>query len=753
MRRNPTALREAICAAALLAAGAGVWASSAAAATFTVTNTSNAGTGSLRQAMIDANNSDGDDVIVFSGLAPGSTISAPAALPDLTGGLTIDASGAPGLVLQGFDPSITAANFLITNADLTLRGVGLVDGGLSAASGTTLILDAAGSPVTFGGVIRGAPTLVRKTGPGILTFTGATSFDGGSTVNVEVAEGTLRVDGVLAGSGVRVAAGATLAGAMGAGSAVVGAPLTVLGRVAPSTQTGLLRLGSGLSTSFASGSVLEVDVTTDDSDELRTTGPVTVASGSRLEIRPASDVFASGTTTPQTVLSASSITGTFSFPDFAFLDETVVQGATSITVDLQPNGGSLSGVAVTPNQQAVAGVLEGLEGGASGDLANVFTALGQSTTAELPGVLDAIGGETLTAFATARQILGERTARALHRRIRDVAWEEAEPVWAASLEAPLPGLAGGPGVQPLGFRALAPVAAPRDPLAPEPAPSGVVRGGAWLDAYGLFGSLDGGVGEADLDTTLYGGTFGMDAWIADHFVVGVAAGYARADVDAKGRSADTVADVVQGALYAGYAHPRGYLSAYGRYAYAFQDSARQIASSTLSRTARASWNAQDYGAGAEAGVTLLRVGPVAFQPLAGVDWLRLTEESYRETGAGSLSLDVRPADLTSTTARFGGRVVAHFTMNEQSEFVPELRAFWQTELGDRDRVLHANLLGSGAAGAIPVTGAGLPGSAFVLGLGWSADVSSALQILADYDALLGSDRVEHQGTVAVRVRF
>ena len=39
-------------------------------------------------------------------------------------------------------------------------------------------------------------------------------------------------------------------------------------------------------------------------------------------------------------------------------------------------------------------------------------------------LLDAIGGESLTAFATARQILAERTARALHRRTRDPAWGE-----------------------------------------------------------------------------------------------------------------------------------------------------------------------------------------------------------------------------------------------------------------------------------------------------------------------------------------
>ena len=80
------------------------------ASTFTVANTNDAGLGSLRQAIIDANASTGADVIDFAvpGCGPGSasvcTISLSSALPVISGTVAIDgqlAGGAPGIHLDG----------------------------------------------------------------------------------------------------------------------------------------------------------------------------------------------------------------------------------------------------------------------------------------------------------------------------------------------------------------------------------------------------------------------------------------------------------------------------------------------------------------------------------------------------------------------------------------------------------------------------------------------------------------------------
>src|SRR4029450_3008298 len=98
---------------------------------------------------------------------------------------------------------------------------------------------------------------------------------------------------------------------------------------------------------------------------------------------------------------------------------------------------------------------------------------------------------------------------------------------------------------------------------------------------------------------------------------------------------------------------------------------------------------------------------LALQPIAGVDWLQLTEESYTEHDAESLNLIVDPETLDTTTARFGGRVFGRLDMEDAGILVPELRAFYQHLYGDRERVLEARLSGAPGLASIGVRGAPL----------------------------------------------
>src|SRR5262245_17028738 len=70
------------------------------AATFTVTNTNDTGTGTLRQAIIDANGMAGADIINFAAGVTG-TITLGSALPVITGDVTINGPGAGVLTVSG----------------------------------------------------------------------------------------------------------------------------------------------------------------------------------------------------------------------------------------------------------------------------------------------------------------------------------------------------------------------------------------------------------------------------------------------------------------------------------------------------------------------------------------------------------------------------------------------------------------------------------------------------------------------------
>ncbi len=76
-------------------------------ATFTVTNSNDAGAGSLRQAITDANAAGGADVINFNIAGTGvHTINLTAALPTITGALVIDATSDDSFAVNGNAPAI-----------------------------------------------------------------------------------------------------------------------------------------------------------------------------------------------------------------------------------------------------------------------------------------------------------------------------------------------------------------------------------------------------------------------------------------------------------------------------------------------------------------------------------------------------------------------------------------------------------------------------------------------------------------------
>ncbi|MEZ4217884.1 MAG: autotransporter domain-containing protein [Myxococcota bacterium] len=186
---RPRAIAGALAAAvALAAAGAG-------AADFTVTTMDDAGAGSLRQGVADANAAAGSDRIVFQGFGTTSAIQLLTPLPDIAQTLSLDGTTASsGLTLMGDGMLVASVD---PNQTLTLIDVKVADGDIALESGATLVLDVR-SAQTFDQVIRdaasGAAGKLDKRGTARLTLTGANAFTGGTKVTageLEVAIGSL----------------------------------------------------------------------------------------------------------------------------------------------------------------------------------------------------------------------------------------------------------------------------------------------------------------------------------------------------------------------------------------------------------------------------------------------------------------------------------------------------------------------------------------------------------------------------------
>jgi len=102
--------------------------------TYTVTNLADAGAGSLRQAMTDANAHAGADSIVFANSVNG-TIGLNSMLPNITGTLTITGPGASRLAVSGQGKlGVMSNSGVATISNISITG-GLVRGLLGSPSG------------------------------------------------------------------------------------------------------------------------------------------------------------------------------------------------------------------------------------------------------------------------------------------------------------------------------------------------------------------------------------------------------------------------------------------------------------------------------------------------------------------------------------------------------------------------------------------------------------------------------------------
>ena len=174
-------------------------ASPAWAETFTVTNTNDAGDGSLRQAMEQANTHSGEDKIIFSQSLSGQTITVASSLPHIRdiAGLTIDGEDAD-ITISGNDAMalFEVRGDLVSSAKLTLSNLtvansstsGIVNQGTLTVSNSTL----SGNSAEYrgGGIYNtGAATVINSTLSG-----NSAGFVGGgiySTGTLEVRDSTL----------------------------------------------------------------------------------------------------------------------------------------------------------------------------------------------------------------------------------------------------------------------------------------------------------------------------------------------------------------------------------------------------------------------------------------------------------------------------------------------------------------------------------------------------------------------------------
>ena len=295
---------------------------------YAVTNTADVGTGSLRQAILNANANPGVDVIRFSIGSGVKTISPMSALPAINGAVTIDGTTQPGyagtplIVLSGANiPSATG--LFVSGGSSTIQG--LVVNGFS--TGTGIRLETGGGNLITGNYIgtNAAGTAAVGNGTGI-SMTSASNTVGGTTAatrNVISGNGTgisSLGSNVIHGNYIGTDASGTLGlGNLGNGVFLSGSNNLVGGTTAGAANRIAFNGGLGVAVDTATGNAIRQNTIFSNGG----LGIDLINGGNNNQAKPSVNAATSGggtTTITVTLVSASSTTYTLDFFSSATCD-------------------------------------------------------------------------------------------------------------------------------------------------------------------------------------------------------------------------------------------------------------------------------------------------------------------------------------------------------------------------------------------------------------------------------------------------
>jgi uncharacterized protein with beta-barrel porin domain len=635
-------------------------------------------------------------------------------------------------------------NLLLTNAGTTYSGT-LSDGGAFPLAGGSLTLaggsftlagtgNYSGGTLVSGGSFNLSGTLlgalaVQSGGSFTIAPGGVLNNAGAATVNA----GQLTVGGTLVGnvfnSGSMAANGLVNGsvintGVLG-GSGTVAGGVANMATVAPGNSIGTLSFGGNyLHTSSAT--YLAEAGAAGQSDVINVAGTATLQGGSVSVYAVPGSTFAP-TTTYRILNAAGGLSGTFASVNelYPFLQSSLSYDSNNAYLNLTIGG--FAAAAATSTQIAVGNVLDANVNNATGDFAQVLSAMAVNTFSATQGqaTLQAISGNNYAGFSSSM-------------------------VQGAQLFMNNFANQTGGGGSPVSNRVA--LAEACDVACDSTTPP---KWGAWGGALGGLGTI--GANQSVGSVTYNAGGFaaGLDRSITDSFRMGVTAGYTTgtqwvSGFDGMGRS-----NTFQVGLYGGFAQDKVYADALIGYAYSWNQMWRNITVPGLQqRTANGLTGANQWYGQIETGYRFdLGTNANAFiTPFARLQAYTGTQNAFTETGAQSLNLSVVQQQTNSLRSVIGAQIGGSMDLGWREKLLMQLRLGWSHEYADTARPVTAILAG---APAMPFTTFGVAPQrdGIVLGLSAHTAIAEATSIYLRYEGDISGQDSAHALTAGVRMTW
>jgi outer membrane autotransporter protein len=274
--------------------------------------------------------------------------------------------------------------------------------------------------------------------------------------------------------------------------------------------------------------------------------------------------------------------------------------------------------------------------------------------------------------------------------------------------------------------------------------------GVWVKAFGNTSSFDNDGGLKGYDANTAGAAIGADTALDDTTILGVGLAYSNSTVESNNNNKDTDAAsynlMVYGTKELGdNNYVDGFVSA-GMNNY---ETSRFIA--TTGDTAKGDFDGTTYMARVSGGHRIDAGNGIEVVPNAGLTYGFSQFDSYTETGAGALNLNVDNDDITILQPKVGVDVAFKGGDANGIKFRPQFRVGYTYDALDNNQDTTSNF--SGVATSFKTESADKDKSTFLIGTGVDIAGTENITLSADYDYQISSGYNSHNGMLNLRYGF
>jgi outer membrane autotransporter protein len=252
----------------------------------------------------------------------------------------------------------------------------------------------------------------------------------------------------------------------------------------------------------------------------------------------------------------------------------------------------------------------------------------------------------------------------------------------------------------------------------------------WGTAFGQWGDQDGEDGYTGFDYNVTGLTLGIDRYLNDRLLLGASAAYTTTDVDQHNGQGDGDIDGWIASLYSSYSMDKAYIDGSVSYGQNSYEAKRKLRIDGLTRAAKSDHDGDVIAASLDAGY-LMPVNDSVVEPFGRLQYVRLDEDSFTESGAGDISQKISSRDTDSLTSEIGLRV-SRIVSRVNGRLTTDASIAWLHDFDIDDRTITTSYTGAPAS-SFSIPGQDVEKNGVTLGLGVSFETRKGVSTSLNYN--------------------